>query len=441
MGKNSRQRREARRRAQGSAARQPPHSTVRTSGTPPAAVTQADLIELISMAARYAAASPRAAIPRITQLNELGAAADTPQLDPACLVVDEIMSRVAQSWEYGWQPHDLVHAARRRTSASIAGWLARAVLVEADRSRAAERAPEAWRIQLRLLASRHDHADGATALLSPGGRASVADWMLALVALDFMHDLPRSQLLTPPPSQWGRVRPQASPRTSEGHAKTIARVRALLAKAESTEFAPEAETFTAKAQDLMTRHAIDEALLADEAGASVDVDGIRVLVDHPYALEKARLLDVVARANRTRAVWNDFASCMTLIGVPTDLEQVEMLFTSTLVQATRAMTQAGQQARPSAGERSSAFRKAFLSAYAARIGERLAASSAEATATYGTDLVPVFQRQADAVDGEFERLFPHVTTGTRRATFDARGWDAGTRAADAAILPAGSIEV
>lgn len=438
MGKNSRKRREARRRAQGTTrpTTRPADRTGTLGGAP---VTQAELIDLISMATRYAVASPRAAAPRIRQLNTLGAVADMPQLDPACLVVDEVLSRIAQSWEYGWQPEDLVHAVRRRTSASVAAWVSRAVLIEADRSHAAEHAPAAWGIQLRLLASRHDHAGGSADLLSPGGRASEADWVLALVALDFMHDLPRSQLLTPPPSQWGRARPPKSAPTSEGHAKTIARVRALLAKAESTEFAPEAEMFTAKAQDIMTRHAIDEALLADEAGESVDVQGIRVLIDHPYALEKARLLDVVARANRTRAVWNDFASSMTLLGVPTDLEQVEMLFTSTLVQATRAMTQAGQRARPSAGERSASFRKAFLSAYATRIGERLAASSAEARATYSADLVPVFQRQADAIDTEFERLFPHVTTGSRRAMFDARGWDAGTQAADAAVLPSGAI--
>ncbi|MDX6233420.1 MAG: hypothetical protein QOH68_2444 [Nocardioidaceae bacterium] len=437
MGKNSRKRREARRRAHGSATRHAPRAAGAQSAD---AVTQADVIELISMAARYAAAAPRAAGPRIRQLNELGAVSASPQLDPACLTVDEVLSRISRAWEYGWQPQELVHTVRRHTSASAAGWFSRAVLVEAERSRAMEQAPEAWRIQLRLLGARHDGAGGSVGLLSPGGRAAEADWVVALVALDFMRELPRSQLLGPPPSQWGRARQPAALRTSEGHTKTIARVRALLAKAESTEFAPEAEALTAKAQDIMTRHAIDEALLADEAGESVDVQGIRVLIDHPYALEKARLLDVVARANRTRAVWNDFASSMTLLGVPTDLEQVEMLFTSALVQATRAMTQAGQEARPSAGERSSAFRKAFLSAYATRIGERLAASSAEATSTYGADLVPVFQRQADAIDDEFDRLFPHVMTGSRRATFDARGWDAGTRAADAAVLPAGSIE-
>ena len=403
-------------------------------------MTRADLIDLISVACRYAVASPRAAGPRIRQLNELGASAAGPQLDPASLVVDEVLSRIAQSWEHGWQPLDLVHAVRRRASASAAGWLARAVLVEAERAGAAERAPELWGMQLRLLASRHDRAAGSADLLSPGGHAAEADWVVALVALDILRELPRSQLLIPPPSRWGLAQSRASAPTSEAHARTIARVRALLAKAESTEFAPEAEAFTAKAQDLMTRHAIDEALLADDAGEAVDVQGIRVLIDHPYALEKARLLDVIARANRTRGVWNDFASYMTLLGVATDVEQVEMLFTSALVQATRAMTQAGQQARPSAGERSTSFRKAFLSGYATRIGQRLTAASAEATATYGADLVPVFQRQAEAIDGEVDRLFPHLTTGSRRTMFDARGWDAGTRAADEAVLPSGSIE-
>ncbi len=437
MGQNSRQRRESRRRARASATRRATDDAGTPSGAP---VTQAELNDLISMACRYAVASPSAAGPRVRHLNLLGAAADAPRLDPARLVVDEMLSRIAQSWEHGWQPQDLVHAVRRRTSGSVAAWVAQVVLAEAERSHAHERAPETWRVQLRLLVSRHDPARWSADLLRPGGSASEADWVVALIALDFMRDLPRAQVLTPPPSQWGRARQPVSTRTTEEHAKTISRVRALLAKAESTEFAPEAEAFTAKAQDIMTRHAIDEALLADHAGESVDVQGIRVLIDHPYALEKASLLNVVSKANRTRAVWNDFGSSMTLLGVPTDLEQVEMLFTSTLVQATRAMTQAGQQARPSAGERSTSFRKAFLIAYATRIGERLAASSAEAAASYGTDLVPVFKRQADAVDSELARLFPNATTGSRRTMFDARGWDAGTRAADAAVLPAGSIE-
>lgn len=427
MGKNRRQRRDA---------KQAPYLAKPVGSAP----TQPEIIRLIEQATRYALVSARAATPRIEQLNELGAAAQTPHLDPAALVVDEVLSMLRTAWEHGWQPLDLVHATRRRASSQAAAWTARAVLVEADRSGALTRAPQEWADQLLALGSRHDLAGSPDVLLRPGGRASVAEWVGALHVLDLLHKLPRMEPLLPPPSAWGHKQQAARPTVagSDQQSRTLRKVRALLAKAESTEFEAEADAFTAKAQDLMTRHSIDEALLADGAGLGVDVRGIRVLIDHPYALEKARLLDVVARANRTKAIWHDFSSCMTIVGVPTDLVQVEMLFTSTLVQATRSMTQAGQGS--GGADRSTGFRKAFLSAYALRIGERLQTSNDEAAASYGTDLVPVFARQAEAIDQEFERLFPHVTQTTSRTSFDARGWDAGTRAADAAVLPAGAVE-
>ncbi len=427
MGQNRRQRRDA---------KQAPYRAKPVGSAP----TQPEIIGLIEQATRYALVSAQAATPRIEQLNELGAVAASPHYDPAALVVDQVLSMLRKAWELGWQPLDLVHTARRRASSQAAAWTARAVLIEADRSDAHERAPHEWADQLRSLASRHESAGGADALLASGGRASVPAWVGALHVLDLLHKLPRCENLLPPPSQWGQTQRATRPSFvgSESQGRTLRKVRALLAKAESTEFPAEADAFTAKAQDLMTRHSIDEALLADGAGQSVDVRGIRVLVDHPYALEKARLLDVVAKANRTQAIWHDFSSCMTIVGVPTDLIQVEMLFTSVLVQATRAMTHEGQGANGS--DRSTGFRKAFLSAYALRIGERLQASNADAAASYGTDLVPVFERQAEAIEQEFVRLFPHVTQRTSRARFDARGWDAGTRAADAAVIPIGIVE-
>ena len=49
-------------------------------------------------------------------------------------------------------------------------------------------------------------------------------------------------------------------------AGVLAKVRALLAKAESTTFEAEAEALTAKAHQLMVRHTIDEALVAGRGG-------------------------------------------------------------------------------------------------------------------------------------------------------------------------------
>jgi hypothetical protein len=114
-----------------------------------------------------------------------------------------------------------------------------------------------------------------------------------------------------------------------------------------------------------------------------------------------------------------------------------MLFTSLLIQATRAMAEAGTR-RTRSFDRSASFRRSFLMAYAVRIGERLTETSAAAAASYGTELVPVLQRQTEAVQAEFERLFPQTRTA-KAGRYNAAGWGAGREAADRAHLTAGRL--
>ncbi|EFQ84095.1 hypothetical protein HMPREF0063_10811 [Aeromicrobium marinum DSM 15272] len=414
MGQESRRRREARRR----------------SNQRPGADGIAALLDL---AVRHAVHAPATAGPHIRVLHDLGAAPP---------VVDEVVARIGAAWEQGWQPRDLLHASRRHTTAAATRWLSRAILVESHRSGAPHRAPRSWLDQLDVLESSVTPA--ADELLPSTDHPDQAAWLAALVTLDLLRGLPRVRVVDAVPSQWDRLgRPSTVPETGRidaRQAKALTTVRALLAKAESTDFAAEAEAFTAKAQSLMTRHALDEALITADIEGGVVVRARRILVHHPYPVEKASLLDQVARANRTRAVWDEFASSVTVVGVPTDLDQVEMLFTSTLVQATRAMTHAGQAADSAPVDRSSSFRKSFLVAYAQRIGQRLTVTAEEATASYGSALVPVLARQGEAVTAEFERLFPRVTTTSRRRSYDRRGWDAGTRAADDTVLPSAMLE-
>ena len=111
------------------------------------------------------------------------------------------------------------------------------------------------------------------------------------------------------------------------------RVRALLAKAESSQFPQEAEAFTAKAQELMARHSIDAALLAG-AGSGGDVpEGVRLGTDKPYDEAKALLIQQVAEANRCRSVWSDDLGFATVLGFPADLEAVEAAGRATLSRA------------------------------------------------------------------------------------------------------------
>ena len=126
-----------------------------------------------------------------------------------------------------------------------------------------------------------------------------------------------------------------------------------------------------------------------------------------------------------------------------------MLFTSLLVQATRALTEAGNVRTTQAGYRSGrmnrapSFRRAFLLSYAHRIGERLEAAgdraTAESSASHGAELVPVLARRAVEVDKTFDRLFPE-TREIRAKRVDARGWDAGRAAADRAEFASGQVE-
>jgi hypothetical protein len=214
-------------------------------------------------------------------------------------------------------------------------------------------------------------------------------------------------------------------------------VRSLLAKAESTSFPEEAEALTAKAQQLMDRHAIDQAMLgSDEAVGRPE--GRTLLVETPYARPKFQLLSAVARANRCRAVWSTRSRVATVIGFPDDQATVEVLYTSLLVQATRAMLQAGRSAQ----QRSRGFRHAFLTAYAVRIGQRLQAAAdataAEAARRHGTGLLPVLRDRDDQVEQAVGEAFPDLRS-LRVSVSDPAGVRAGRAAADRARLGGGEV--
>jgi hypothetical protein len=374
--------------------------------------------------------------------------------------IDELASmQVHQSlvaaWEHGWQPLDLLHRVRR-SHARLVPLLATAIGAEARSARAEERAPQPWLDQLLAVADEAWSSDGDVARLARaavGHGARLDDACTDLVLLvALLTTLPVLEQLTPPPSAWGRPSTRSRPEDGASErGRLLSRIRTLLAKAENTEFAAEAETFTAKAQDLMTRHAIDEALLHGSADQPIEVKGVRVHISNPYPAEKVQLLSQVARANRSRAVWNPSLGLATVIGTPTDVDQVEMLFTSLLIQATRAMAEAGarrvgtrtQQGGttplgPPAFQRSSSFRRSFLMSYAVRIGERLTETNEAATASYGAALVPLLQRQTTAVQEELDRLFPR-TRSARAGRYNRLGWDAGRAAADRAVFAVGRL--
>ncbi|SEN05083.1 Protein of unknown function [Actinacidiphila rubida] len=209
--------------------------------------------------------------------------------------------------------------------------------------------------------------------------------------------------------------------------KMLGRIRALLAKAESTGFPEEAEALSAKAQQLMAAHSIDEALLGDAGGTGGYGPGARRIgVDRPYEGAKALLLDAVAAANRCEAVWASEFGFSTVVGHAADLDAVELLYTSLLVQADRALHRGRSRSRD--------YRESFLIAYAAEIRERLAAAAAtEVAARPDEALLPALAARDLAVRRTRERLFPTTST-TRLKGRDSEGWQAGRTTARTADL-------
>ncbi|MFE1327321.1 DUF2786 domain-containing protein [Streptomyces sp. NPDC058741] len=313
---------------------------------------------------------------------------------------------VAALWRRGWQPADVVRIVRRELDdvhVLLVAALIRAQ-VPADRARGRR-----WNAQLAELPAgappRADRFSHATAVLE------LYRLLLRLPSLEALDELAEAP---------GEARPES---------RMLTRIRALLAKAEATGFPEEAEALTAKAQELMARHSVDEALLAARAPSPETPGACRIGVEPPYEQAKAVLLDAVATANHCRAVWNETLGFSTVVGFETDLEVVELLHTSLLVQATTAMTKAEAAQRAGGRKRTRTFRQSFLAAYAHRIGTRLAAA-AETQVT--EDLLPVLASRDVAVTGRLDRLFPETTTTRLRGVRDAAGWTEGERAADRA---------
>jgi len=214
------------------------------------------------------------------------------------------------------------------------------------------------------------------------------------------------------------------------------KVRALLAKAESTSFEAEAEACTAKAQELMTRHRIERALLGiGEPIGRDDASGRRILVPSPYSEAKAVLLANIAHANGCTAVWSKGLGFTTVFGFSPELDAVDTLFASLLLQATGALRRHGPKLDAFGRRRTRSFRRSFLLSFAVRIGERLestvAAAVSDASAEIGAELVPTLAARENRARAAAEAAFP-VTRQVAPVAGDGEGWYAGRVFADQA---------
>jgi Protein of unknown function (DUF2786) len=331
-----------------------------------------------------------------------------------------LQSDIAGVLDSGWTPDELTRVVRRRAGATAA-------LIMAG--------------PLAEVGPRHSRGGGPVSAsgqaksvrkLDPTSSSWKADLSGGIAALSVLEHLPVLPDL-------GSVRSRTRNVRSDEEERVFTRIRRLLSKAESSDFAEEADAFMAKAQELMTRYCIDRTMVDGDAegdGPS-QVEAGRVWLEDPYLEAKALLLANVASANRCRAVVDPELGYSTLVGHPEDLDATGLLFTSLLVQATRRITVLGND--PTFGRRSRkpSYRRSFFVAYAGRIGSRLREANEAATVVadevLGNRLLPVLARREEQVDAAVGTLFGELGELNFSLT-DMAGWAAGTAAADMAEL-------
>ena len=353
-----------------------------------------------------------------------------------------ILEHVDLLWANGWQPVELLRQGRIGTpGAACARLLARAIANDQVGRRAATLG-FAWIAQVEGLdLPLEDGSSGWVTRWADAERLDPTESTRAVLdTYACLLKLPPLEPLMPMPGPpGGRPRPVDNPlRVGTVADPMLERVRNLLAKAESTTFEAEATALTEKAQELITRHAIDAALLQADSPKRTRPSEIRIPIDSPYADAKSLLLQTVAETSRCRSVLQPSVQMSTVVGYADDVDATEVLFTSLLVQAQRAMNDAARSAAPGARTRRQSYRSAFLLAFTQRIGDRLREVNAEVVTAVeqeqGRSLLPVLTDRSSALDAYMSQRFGDLQESTVRSGFDGVGWAGGRIAADNAQL-------
>lgn len=201
------------------------------------------------------------------------------------------------------------------------------------------------------------------------------------------------------------------------------KVKALLAKADSSEHEAERDAFYAKAQELIIKHAIDEADLAPEEREKI----IKVVIPRTPKRADDALFNAVCLQNSVKYITVGGPNALNgrqawLIGFPTDIEFCQALNASLVLQREADLERDWQSV---SGVHGKEWKASFRLHFAARIRTRLRefASKAQENTAPGTGLV-LADRSA--------QVAAHVAnTETRLVKAQVRASSAGREAGNA----------
>ncbi|MFT4299839.1 MAG: DUF2786 domain-containing protein [Aeromicrobium sp.] len=198
----------------------------------------------------------------------------------------------------------------------------------------------------------------------------------------------------------------------------VDKIRKLLALAEdSAATAAEAETFTAKAMALMAEYGIDEALLSAAPGQEAGVSDRLLRFDAPFVRDKCLLACVVALAMRCKPIilGTEPAMSVHVFGLEADVESVELLMRSLMVQAAHELI----RAEVPRGEDLVAFKRSWWAGYGAAVDTRLreiaetTIQEAEERHRDGPSVALALADSSHAIADTVDHHYPHRGTVTK----------------------------
>jgi hypothetical protein len=187
----------------------------------------------------------------------------------------------------------------------------------------------------------------------------------------------------------------------------VEKVAKLLAKAERAGTPEEAETFFAKAQELMSKWAIDEASVRAAQGGYTRGDVIerRIKLNTTYAKVDASLMATVAKHNDCRVLIGSYSPGYGihayLYGFEADVARVEMIWTSLLIQVARQQKSADDLTWERDKRK---VRQSFRYGFCNGIDSKLKAARATAMVDVEPSLLPVLVAKKDLVEKHVDEI-------------------------------------
>ncbi|MEV3986586.1 DUF2786 domain-containing protein [Nonomuraea sp. NPDC049758] len=222
--------------------------------------------------------------------------------------------------------------------------------------------------------------------------------------------------------------------TTEASKKTFNRIRKLLTKAEGTTNEHERETFMAAARGLMAKYGIDQARLGYLSSGREKPQLREVACPDPYSKEQTVLLHNVAKALRCRSVTmrvpRSKDATVELVGFAYDLDRLELLYPSLLLQMLGGMA----QQRIPQGESKTVYLRSWAFGFIVEATAKLEAAEKHAADEQAAQDKPgeastalVLLKNDEVVDTLFAKLYPKLRQA-RQVKVNNDAWHSGAEA-------------